>query len=82
MGSIRATSCSSVMAAAGHSMPAPWGRNGVVDSNRGHSTGARKFSAIGMLLAVARIDTSKTFVSLLNDNSIGALGEIFGAMEK
>jgi N-methylhydantoinase A len=40
------------------------------------------FSAIGMLLADARIDTSKTFVSLLNDNSIGTLGEIFGVMEK
>jgi N-methylhydantoinase A len=40
------------------------------------------FSAIGMLLADARIDTSKTFVSLLNDSSIGALSEIFGAMEK
>src|SRR5215831_6771633 len=40
------------------------------------------FSAIGMLLADARIDTSKTFVSLLDDKSIGALSEIFGAMEK
>src|SRR4029077_3162619 len=40
------------------------------------------FSAIGMLLADARIDTSKTFVGLLSDNSIGALGEVFGAMEK
>src|SRR4030095_11886345 len=40
------------------------------------------FSAIGMLLADARIDTSKTFVSLLNDSSIGTLGEIFGAMAK
>ena len=40
------------------------------------------FSAIGMLLADARIDTSKTFVGLLNDDSIGTLGEIFGAMEK
>src|SRR4029450_7277016 len=33
------------------------------------------FSAIGMLLADARIDTSKTFVSLLNDSSIGTLGD-------
>jgi N-methylhydantoinase A len=40
------------------------------------------FSAIGMLLADARIDTSKTFVGLLEDNSIGSLGETFGAMEK
>ena len=40
------------------------------------------FSAIGMLLADARIDTSKTFVSLLNDDSIVTLGEIFATMEK
>src|SRR4030095_16041015 len=40
------------------------------------------FSASGMLRTDARIDTSKTFISLLNDSSIGALGEIFGAMEK
>jgi len=40
------------------------------------------FSAIGMLLADARIDSSKTFVNLLNDNSVAVLGEIFGAMEK
>jgi N-methylhydantoinase A len=40
------------------------------------------FSAIGMLLADARIDTSKTFVSLLNDHSIGTLAEIFGVMER
>lgn len=40
------------------------------------------FSAIGMLLADARIDTSKTFVSLLNDDTIKALGEVFEVMEK
>jgi N-methylhydantoinase A len=40
------------------------------------------FSAIGMLLADARIDTSKTFVGLLNDSSISALADVFGAMEK
>src|SRR5215472_8738622 len=40
------------------------------------------FSAIGMLLADARIDTSKTFVGLLDDNSIGSLSETFGAMER
>jgi N-methylhydantoinase A len=40
------------------------------------------FSAIGMLLADARIDTSKTFVGLLNDNSIGALADVFGVMER
>jgi len=39
------------------------------------------FSAIGMLLADARIDLSKTFVSLLNDNSVAATGNIFGEME-
>jgi N-methylhydantoinase A len=40
------------------------------------------FSAIGMLLADARIDTSKTFVSLLNDRSIRALADVFGVMER
>jgi N-methylhydantoinase A len=40
------------------------------------------FSAIGMLLADARIDTSKTFVGILGDNSVPAIAEIFGAMEK
>jgi len=40
------------------------------------------FSAIGMLLADARIDTSKTFVGLLDDNCIGSLSETFGAMEE
>lgn len=39
------------------------------------------FSAIGMLLADARIDTSKTFVTVLNEQSIGAAGETFSAME-
>ncbi len=40
------------------------------------------FSAIGMLLADARIDMSKTFVSLLDDKSVGIIDEIFGAMKK
>ena len=40
------------------------------------------FSAIGMLLADARIDTSKTFVGVLDDNSVPAMAEVFGAMEK
>ena len=40
------------------------------------------FSAIGMLLADARIDTSKTFVNLLNDNSVAAMGETFSDLEK
>ena len=40
------------------------------------------FSAIGMLLADARIDTSKTFVGMLDDKSVPAMAEIFAAMEK
>ncbi len=40
------------------------------------------FSAIGMLLADARIDTSKTYVSVLDDNSVSAMSDLFGAMEK
>jgi N-methylhydantoinase A len=40
------------------------------------------FSAIGMLLADARIDTSNTFVTLLDDKSVAAMGESFTAMEK
>jgi N-methylhydantoinase A len=40
------------------------------------------FSAIGMLLADARLDTSKTFVSILNDRSVPSMTEIFVAMEK
>ncbi len=39
------------------------------------------FSAIGMLLADARIDTSKTFVGLLDEKSVPAMAEIFAAME-
>ena len=39
------------------------------------------FSAIGMLLADARIDTSKTFVGILNDKTVPAMGEIYRAME-
>jgi N-methylhydantoinase A len=40
------------------------------------------FSAIGMLLADARIDSSKTFVGILNDQTVPAMVEVFGAMEK
>jgi N-methylhydantoinase A len=40
------------------------------------------FSAIGMLLADARIDTSKTFVGVLDDKAVPAMAEIFGAMER
>ena len=39
------------------------------------------FSAIGMLLADARIDTSKTFVSTLTEDSVAACGAIFAALE-
>jgi N-methylhydantoinase A len=39
------------------------------------------FSAIGMLLADARIDTSKTFVGILDDRSVPAMTEIYRAME-
>jgi N-methylhydantoinase A len=40
------------------------------------------FSAIGMLLADARIDSSKTFVNVLDEASVAATSEIFGAMER
>ena len=40
------------------------------------------FSAIGMLLADARIDTSKTFVGILSDKSVPAMAEVFTSMEK
>jgi N-methylhydantoinase A len=40
------------------------------------------FSAIGMLLADARIDTSKTFVGILNEKTISAMADIFATMEK
>ena len=40
------------------------------------------FSAIGMLLADARIDTSKTFVGILNDKTVPAMTEVYRAMEK
>ena len=39
------------------------------------------FSAIGMLLADARIDTSKTFVGILNDKTVPAMAEIYRALE-
>ena len=39
------------------------------------------FSAIGMLLADARIDSAKTFVSILDDNSVVGMADIFAAME-
>ena len=39
------------------------------------------FSAIGMLLADARMDASKTFTGVLGETSVAALGEIFDEME-
>lgn len=40
------------------------------------------FSAIGMLLADARIDASKTFVGVLDQKTVPAMAEAFAAMEK
>jgi N-methylhydantoinase A len=40
------------------------------------------FSATGMLLADGRIDSSNTFVHLLDDSSVTAMREAFTAMEK
>ena len=40
------------------------------------------FSAIGMLLADARIDTSKTFVGILNDKSVPEMAQLYNAMEQ
>lgn len=39
------------------------------------------FSAIGMLLADARIDTSKTFVGILNEKTVPVMAEVYGTME-
>jgi len=39
------------------------------------------FSAIGMLLADARIDTSKTFVGILNDQIVPVMVEFYRTME-
>jgi N-methylhydantoinase A len=40
------------------------------------------FSAVGMLLADARLDLSKTFAGALNAATVTSLKEIFGAMEQ
>ena len=40
------------------------------------------FSAIGMLLADARLDTSKTFVGLLNEKTMSEMVEVYRAMER
>jgi N-methylhydantoinase A len=39
------------------------------------------FSAIGMLLADARIDTSKTFVGVLNEKSVTEMAQLYNSME-
>ncbi|MGZ8454929.1 MAG: hydantoinase/oxoprolinase family protein [Candidatus Binatia bacterium] len=39
------------------------------------------FSAIGMLLADARIDTSKTFVGILSEKTMPSMTELFASME-
>ena len=39
------------------------------------------FSAVGMLLADARLDLSKTFTGVLNDSTIASLKDLFHAME-
>jgi N-methylhydantoinase A len=39
------------------------------------------FSAIGMLLADARIDSSETFVGILDDKSVPRMAETFAALE-
>lgn len=40
------------------------------------------FSAIGMLLADARIDTSKTFVGILSEKTVSEMAEVYRAMER
>jgi N-methylhydantoinase A len=39
------------------------------------------FSAVGMLLADARLDLSKTFTGVLNDGTLAALKDLYHAME-
>src|ERR1700685_832077 len=39
------------------------------------------FSAMGMLLADARLDLSQTFVGVLNDGTVAALNDAFAEME-
>ena len=40
------------------------------------------FSAMGMLLADARLDLSKTFVGMLNESTVAALNDAFAEMEE
>jgi N-methylhydantoinase A len=40
------------------------------------------FSAVGMLLADARLDLSKTFTGVLNENTVASLQDLFAEMEE
>ena len=40
------------------------------------------FSAIGMLLADARIDSSKTFIGVLDEKSVGGMNDLFATLQK
>jgi N-methylhydantoinase A len=40
------------------------------------------FSAVGMLLADARIDTSKTFVGILNEKTVPAMADAYATLER
>jgi N-methylhydantoinase A len=40
------------------------------------------FSAIGMLLADARIDSSKTFVGVLDEKSVSTMNDLFATLQK
>jgi N-methylhydantoinase A len=40
------------------------------------------FSAVGMLLADARIDTSKTFVGILNEKTVPTMADVYATMER
>src|SRR3990170_3134873 len=40
------------------------------------------FSAIGMLLADARIDSSKTFAGVLDEKSVSTMNDLFAALQK
>ena len=81
MGSIRAISRCSAMAAVGHCMPRAWRMSSsipqvIIPPEPGN------FSAIGMLLADARIDFAKTFTGLLDDKIVGTMEEEFETMER
>ena len=78
---IRANSCCSAMAAAGRCMRAHWrasfrSRPSSIPPEPGN------FSAVGMLLADARLDVSKTFTGRLNDATVASLKDAFADMEE